>query len=182
MNITNFFNYRKELMIFNITCNPKSILKGKINNFMLDYINIISSNNKLLVFRLLKQSSFSRFQVLSEMTIIDNLGLKKKCSSRFIIIYILFSYQLNNRVSIEEQILENQNVLSVVDLFKSSNWLEREIFDMYGVYFIEHDNLRRLLTDYGFYGYPLRKDFPEHGFYSVVYSKYLNRLIYISNN
>jgi hypothetical protein len=122
MKTLSFFNYRRELMIFNLKCNPKSILGCKINNFMFDYFNLIAFNNcKMLTLKFLKQSSFYRFQVLSEITIVDNLGLKKNPNNRFVVVYILFSYQLNNRVSVEEHILENQNVSSVIGLFKSSN-------------------------------------------------------------
>jgi len=70
---------------------------------------------------------------------------------------------------------------SITQNYKSANWLEREIFDMFGIMFKKNYNLRRLLTDYGFIGYPLRKDFPLVGFYTIHYSVYLHRIIYIVN-
>jgi NADH-quinone oxidoreductase subunit C len=68
---------------------------------------------------------------------------------------------------------------SISHVYSSGNWLEREIFDMFGMYFLHHPSLNRILTDYGFSAYPLRKDFPCEGYYSVIYSNYLYRIVYI---
>ena len=90
----------------------------------------------------------------------------------------ILSHELNQRIVLHFFINENQQVLSLTKIFPSANWMEREIFDMYGVKFIDHPDLRRILTDYGFEGYPLRKDFPLTGHNEVRYSEDEKKVIY----
>ena len=108
------------------------------------------------------------FKVLSDLTAVDELG----CSSttRFCIVYNLLSTHLNTRLLIKVRIHDNEPVPSAVGAFGAANWLEREVWDMFGIYFTGHPDLRRILTDYTFEGHPLRKDYPLAGFQQVRYS------------
>jgi NADH-quinone oxidoreductase subunit C len=97
---------------------------------------------------------------------------------RFDVVYQLLSLTKNRRIRIKLQTDEQTPVASVVDLYPAANWFERETFDMYGIAFADHPDLRRLLTDYGFSGYPLRKDFPLTGHVEVRYDDELKRVVY----
>jgi NADH-quinone oxidoreductase subunit C len=97
---------------------------------------------------------------------------------RFDVVYHLLSPQLNHRIRVKIEADDATPVPSVVSIFPSANWYEREAFDLYGILFSGHPDLRRILTDYGFQGYPLRKDFPLTGFVEVRYSEEQKRVIY----
>jgi NADH-quinone oxidoreductase subunit C len=97
---------------------------------------------------------------------------------RFDVVYHLLSVSKNARIRVKLQTDENTPVSSALALFPTANWFERECFDMYGIAFAEHPDLRRLLTDYGFSGYPLRKDFPLTGYVEVHYDDELKRVVY----
>ena len=95
-------------------------------------------------------------------------------------VYFFLSHEFNQRIIISFSINENEHVKSLTSIFPSANWLEREVFDMYGVNFKDHPDLRRILTDYGFKGHPLRKDFPLTGHNEVRYSEDEKKVIYES--
>ncbi len=97
---------------------------------------------------------------------------------RFDVVYHLLSLKLNGRVRIKVMTDEDTPVPSVVSVFPNADWYEREAFDMYGVFFDGHPDLRRILTDYGFHGHPLRKDFPMTGYVEVRYDEALKRVVY----
>ena len=97
---------------------------------------------------------------------------------RFDVVYHLLSLKLNARVRVKVMTDEDTPVPSVVDVFPNADWYEREAFDMYGVFFSGHPDLRRILTDYGFHGHPLRKDFPMTGYVEVRYDEALKRVVY----
>jgi NADH-quinone oxidoreductase subunit C len=99
-------------------------------------------------------------------------------TKRFDVVYHLLSLTQNMRLRIKVETDEQTPVPSVVSVYPAANWLEREAFDMYGVVFAEHPDLRRILTDYGFSGYPLRKDFPLTGYVEVRYDDELKRVVY----
>ncbi|QQG35301.1 MAG: NADH-quinone oxidoreductase subunit C [Micavibrio aeruginosavorus] len=99
-------------------------------------------------------------------------------AERFEVVYQLLSLTQNNRVRVKVSTDENTPVPSVVSVFSSANWLERETWDMYGIYFSGHPDLRRILTDYGFEGHPLRKDFPLTGYVEVRWDDELKRVVY----
>ena len=93
-------------------------------------------------------------------------------------VYQFLSMYRNHRVRLKVAVREDEMVPSLVDVFPASNWFEREVFDMFGILFSGHPDLRRILTDYGFRGHPLRKDFPTTGYTEVRYDEALKRVVY----
>ena len=122
----------------------------------------------------LKLNDKCRFKQLIDITAVDYPEKEK----RFKIVYLLLSHENNLRILININIDEKTHVPSITKIFPSANWMEREVFDMYGVSFKDHPDLRRILTDYGFKGYPLRKDFPLTGHTEVRYSEEHKKVIY----
>lgn len=114
--------------------------------------------------RFLKLSSFAKLTVLTDIICYDTLK-----SNRFIIIYHLLNISSNVRLRLYTEIKEICNLYSLTGLFRNANWLEREIWDMLGVFFEEHPNLKRILNDYNFSWHPLRKDFPLTGYLETIY-------------
>ena len=134
----------------------------------------INSENLLDVILLLKTNKDTKFKQLIDITAVDYPENKK----RFKIVYLLLSHEFNHRILVNYFINENEKISSLVKIFPSANWMEREIFDMYGIKFNDHPDLRRILTDYGFEGFPLRKDFPLTGHNEVRYSEEDKKVIY----
>ena len=148
------------------------ILSSKIKH---DQINIcIEDNNLIEVMIFLKTHSSTKFKQLIDITAVDYPERDK----RFKMVYLLLSHEKNSRIKIEFDIKEGEILSSLTSIFPSANWMEREVFDMYGVEFKDHPDLRRILTDYGFKGHPLRKDFPLTGHNEVRYSEEDKRVIY----
>jgi NADH-quinone oxidoreductase subunit C len=122
----------------------------------------------------LKDNKSLRFRQL-----IDILGVDyPKRENRFDVIYLLLSHEFNNRITIKTSVKLDEALASVVPIFPVANWFEREAFDMYGIKFTNHPDLRRILTDYEFEGYPLRKDFPLSGHTEVRYDDELKKVVY----
>jgi len=121
----------------------------------------------------LKTNEKCKFKQLIDITAVDYLQKEK----RFKIVYLLLSHENNLRIIININIDEKTTVPSITKIFPSANWMEREVFDMYGISFKDHPDLRRILTDYGFNGYPLRKDFPLTGHTEVRYSEEKKKVI-----
>jgi NADH-quinone oxidoreductase subunit C len=115
-----------------------------------------------------------QFTTLIDITAVDFPDREK----RFEVVYHLLSMRENQRIRVKLSVREGEIVPSITDIFPSANWQEREVFDMYGIPFSGHPDLRRLLTDYGFEGYPLRKDFPTTGYVEVRYDEVEKRVIY----
>ena len=134
----------------------------------------INSEDLLNVILLLKTNKDTKFKQLIDITAVDYPENKK----RFKIVYLLLSHEFNQRILVSYFINENEKISSLVNIFPSANWMEREIFDMYGIKFNDHPDLRRILTDYGFEGFPLRKDFPLTGHNEVRYSEEEKKVIY----
>ena len=148
------------------------ILSSKIKH---DQINIcIEDNNLIEVMIFLKTHSYTKFKQLIDITAVDYPERDK----RFKMVYLLLSHEKNSRIKIEFDIKEGEILSSLTSIFPSANWMEREVFDMYGVEFKDHPDLRRILTDYGFKGHPLRKDFPLTGHNEVRYSEEDKKVIY----
>ena len=126
------------------------------------------------VIKFLKLDDRFKFKQLIDIAAIDYPNEEK----RFELVYLLLSIENNIRVKISVKFETNEKIPSIVKIFPSANWMEREIFDMYGIKFINHPDLRRILTDYNFKGHPLRKDFPLTGFNEVRYSEKEKKVIY----
>ena len=122
----------------------------------------------------LKTNSKCKFRQLIDITAVDYPQRQK----RFKIVYLLLSHENNLRIIINMNINEKTEVSSLTKIFPSANWMEREVFDMYGIKFNDHPDMRRILTDYGFEGHPLRKDFPLTGHNEVRYSEDEKKVIY----
>lgn len=127
---------------------------------------------RALVF--LRDDPACRFTLLIDITAVD----WPQRGKRFDVVYHLLSLTGNRRIRLKLEIGENTSVPSAVGVFPAANWFEREIFDMYGITFADHPDLRRLLTDYGFSGYPLRKDFPLTGYVELRYDEEQKRVVY----
>jgi len=121
----------------------------------------------------LKTNNKCKFKQLIDITAVDYPQREK----RFKIVYLLLSHENNLRLIINTSIDEKGTIPSITKIFPSANWMEREVFDMYGISFKDHPDLRRILTDYGFDGYPLRKDFPLTGHTEVRYSEEKKKVI-----
>ena len=137
------------------------------------YLNI-DCNDLIDVLVFLKNDTLTKFRQLVDITAVDY----PEETERFKIVYLLLSHEFNSRIIISYFINENEVIPSITEIFPSANWMEREVFDMYGIKFNDHPDLRRILTDYGFSGHPLRKDFPITGHSEVRYSEEKKKVIY----
>ena len=122
----------------------------------------------------LRTDSSCRFTTLIDITAVDWPAREK----RFDVVYHFLSMHLNQRVRVKAEVREDELVPSIVGEFPSADWYEREVFDMYGILFSGHPDLRRILTDYGFRGHPLRKDFPTTGYVELRYDEEQKRVVY----
>ena len=148
-----------------------TIKKSKINFDQL-FIDV-DVENITSVILFLKTNDKCKFRQLIDITAVDYPGKEK----RFKIVYLLLSHENNLRIVINIYIDEKIVVPSITKIFPSANWMEREIFDMYGISYKDHPDLRRILTDYGFEGHPLRKDFPLSGYTEVRYNEDRKKVI-----
>ena len=137
------------------------------------YLNI-SDVDLIDVMLFLKTNKSTKFKQLIDITAVDYIEKEK----RFKIVYLLLSHEFNHRIQVDFSINENDLVSTLVSIFPAANWMEREVFDMYGIKFKDHPDLRRILTDYGFVGHPLRKDFPLTGHNEVRYSEDEKKVVY----
>ncbi len=126
------------------------------------------------IIQFLKSNDNFKFKQLIDIAGVDFPGEDK----RFQLIYLLLSHELNLRIKILIKFEIGKDIPSITKIFPSANWMEREVFDMYGIKFENHPDLRRILTDYNFEGHPLRKDFPLTGFNEVRYSEKDKKVIY----
>ena len=148
------------------------IKKSKINHNQL--FLTINNDNLIEVILFLKTNVETKFRQLIDITAVDY----PENNQRFKLVYLLLSHEFNERILIDFFINEKEMVPTITNIFPSANWMEREVFDMYGITFKDHPDLRRILTDYGFEGYPLRKDFPLTGHEEVRYSEDKKKVIY----
>ncbi len=160
-------------------------LEKKINSELTTKINSSRINHQQLEIQIDKESLFdvviflkknnsTKFRQLIDITAVDYIG----SDNRFKMIYLLLSHEYNLRINLTFSINEKEVVNSLTKIFPSANWMEREVFDMYGIKFNDHPDLRRILTDYGFSGHPLRKDFPITGHTEVRYSEEKKKVVY----
>ncbi len=122
----------------------------------------------------LKADNACKFSTLVDITAVDHPGRPE----RFDVVYHLLSMYQNHRIRLRLAVAEQDMVPSIIEVHPSANWFEREVFDMFGLIFSGHPDLRRILTDYGFRGYPLRKDFPTTGYTEVRYDEVQKRVVY----
>ena len=152
-------------------------LSSKISKSIINFNELLlktSINDIIDVIKFLKLDDKFKFKQLIDIAAIDYPNEEK----RFELVYLLLSIENNLRLKISINFETNEKIPSIVKIFPSANWMEREIFDMYGIKFINHPDLRRILTDYNFKGHPLRKDFPLTGFNEVRYSEKEKKVIY----
>ena len=136
------------------------------------YINI--DNEDLIdVTLFIKSNENTKFRQLIDITVVDY----PENAQRFKVVYLFLSHEFNQRIILSYLISENEVIPSLTPIYPAANWMEREVFDMYGVKFKDHPDMRRILTDYGFEGHPLRKDFPLTGHTEVRYSEDQKKVI-----
>ncbi len=153
-----------------------SELTTKINNTEIKHnqIYIITDKEDIIdVALFLKTNPDTKFRQLIDITVVDY----PEINQRFEVVYLFLSHEFNQRLIVKYSIAEHEVIPSLTSIFPSANWMEREVFDMYGVSFKDHPDLRRILTDYGFEGHPLRKDFPLTGHSEVRYSEDQKKVI-----
>ena len=159
-------------------------LEKKINSELTTKINkseirheqlylYIKSEDLIDVTLFIKSNENTKFRQLIDVTVVDY----PENSQRFKLVYLFLSHEFNQRIILSYTINENEVIPSLTSIYPAANWMEREVFDMYGVKFKDHPDLRRILTDYGFEGHPLRKDFPLTGHTEVRYSEELKKVI-----
>ena len=136
------------------------------------YLNI-DSEDLINVALFIKTNKDTKFRQLIDVTVVDY----PENSQRFKIVYLFLSHEFNQRILLNYLINENELIESLTSIYPAANWMEREVFDMYGVKFKDHPDLRRILTDYNFEGHPLRKDFPLTGHTEVRYSEEQKKLL-----
>ena len=160
--LLNYRNYLKKLFPFIIgyVVNGELILK-------------VSSKNVKNFIYFLKKHSLSQYKILSDICAVDYIWKK----NRFAVVYNLLSILYNTRVTITVFIDEKTPLESISNIHNTASWFEREIWDLFGIFFTQHSDLRRILTDYGFKGHPLRKDFPLTGFIEVRYFNNEKRIL-----
>ena len=146
----------------------KSIISH--NEFLIE----INESDLIDVVQFLKSNEKCKFKQLIDIAGVDYPEEEK----RFQLVYLFLSHENNNRIKLSIRFQTDQTINSITKIFPSANWMEREVFDMYGIKFKNHPDLRRILTDYGFKGHPLRKDFPLTGFNEVRYSEKEKKVIY----
>ena len=163
----------KNLQTLERTINSE--LSSKIKNSILENDELlieINFQDLIEVVQFLKSNEKCKFRQLIDIAGVDYPDEEK----RFQLVYLFLSHENNLRIKILLKFESNQTIISLTKIFPSANWMEREVFDMYGIKFKNHPDLRRILTDYGFKGHPLRKDFPLTGFNEVRYSEKEKRL------
>jgi NADH/F420H2 dehydrogenase subunit C len=138
-----------------------------------EIIIFISHTNLLLTLNILKNHFSFLYNLLTCISGVDFLGKRY----RFCVVYELLSLTYNSRLKVKVLLNEITSISSIINIFINSNWWEREIWDLYGIYFNNHPDLRRILTDYGFEGHPLRKDFPLSGYIELRYNENKKRII-----
>jgi NADH dehydrogenase (ubiquinone) Fe-S protein 3 len=162
----------------------RSVVFSLENNDQQLTLELVDQKDVLPVLSFLKNHTGTLFLSIAELTAVDWLGCLGTQNGgliireRFQLVYVLTSHYFNARIRLVTFLNDNDVAFSVCGIFKGANWLEREVYDMLGIFFVNHTDLRRILTDYGFDGYPLRKDFPVTGYTEVRYDDTEKCLVY----
>ena len=154
-----------------------SELTTKINKTEIKHNQLFIEINKddfIDVTLFIKTNQDAKFRQLIDITVVDY----PENIQRFKMVYLFLSHEFNQRIILSYLINENELISSLTSIFPAANWMEREVFDMYGVSFKDHPDLRRILTDYGFIGHPFRKDFPLSGNVEVRYDADQGKVVY----
>jgi NADH-quinone oxidoreductase subunit C len=152
---------------------PDAIVSTTITN---GELTVVIAPRALVPFvDFLKTDSSCKFSTLVDITAIDH---PERVGARFDVVYHFLSMYQNHRIRVKAAVREDEMVPSITSVHPSANWFEREVYDMFGILFSGHPDLRRILTDYGFRGHPLRKDFPTTGYTEVRYDEAQKRVIY----
>ena len=155
----------------------KAALPGAVTEYVIAFDQLtvdVDASRIVEVVKYLRDDPGCRFVNITDITAVDYPGREK----RFDVVYHLLSPILNARIRLRAEADETTQVPSIIEVFPGADWFERECYDLYGVIFIGHPDMRRLLTDYGFDGHPLRKDFPLTGFVEVRYDDQEKRVLY----
>ena len=155
--------------------NSELASKIKKTTIAFNELKIDTNENEIIsVISFLKSNEKLKFRQLIDIAGVDYPEKEK----RFNLVYFLLSHEKNIRIKISVSFEIGKKIPTLTKIYPSANWMEREVFDMYGIEFVDHPDLRRILTDYNFEGYPLRKDFPLTGFNEVRYSEKEKKVIY----
>jgi NADH-quinone oxidoreductase subunit C len=155
--------------------NSELTSKIKKTTITFDELLVDTSEEELInVILFLKSHDKLKFRQLIDIAGVDYPEEEK----RFSLVYLLLSHEKNIRIKVSINFEIGKKIPTITKVYPSANWMEREVFDMYGIEFMDHPDLRRILTDYNFEGYPLRKDFPLTGFNEVRYSEKEKKVIY----
>jgi NADH-quinone oxidoreductase subunit C len=154
--------------------NSELTTKIKKTEIRHDQLYITIDNEDLIDVTLhIKNNENTKFRQLIDITVVDY----PENTQRFKVVYLFLNHEFNQRIILSYLISENEVIPSLTPIYPAANWMEREVFDMYGVKFKDHPDLRRILTDYDFEGHPLRKDFPLTGHTEVRYSEDQKKVI-----
>ena len=166
-----------ELKLNEIETLINSELSSKIQKTLINFNELLiqTTDEELLdVIYFLKSNDKLKFRQLIDIAGVDYPEEEK----RFQLVYLLLSHEKNIRIKVSINFEIEKKISTITKIYPSANWMEREVFDMYGIKFTGHPDLRRILTDYNFEGHPLRKDFPLTGFKEVRYSEKEKKVIY----
>ncbi len=158
------------LSLFPYYLNETVIVKYEEESLVL----VVKKENLILLLNFLKNHYWLKFKTLISITAIDF----PERDERFEVNYFLLSHKLNKRIIIRVSTDDIRPIPSITAIYKSANWYEREVWDLFGVFFSGHPDLRRILTDYGFEGFPFRKDFPQTGYVEVRYDDQKKYVLY----
>jgi len=177
MNTTNINQIQNcyNLTNFLLKTIPKFLKSGiNINHREQTITILVGKTNLINLLKFLKNNSLLQFKTLISITAVDYPENK----NRFEVNYFLLSYKLNTRLIIKVYTNDTTPIPSITSIYSGANWYEREVWDLFGVFFSNHPDLRRILTDYGFEGFPFRKDFPQTGFVEVRYDDQKKYVLY----
>lgn len=160
------------LINFNKISNIIPLLKIQLS--FINFCIYLKSTILLNVFKIIKYHFKYQFKILTSIISVDYLEKK----NRFVVIYEILSIKFNNRLKLKVILNEIVAIYSVKNIYIGALWWEDEVWDMFGILFLKRQNLVRILTDYGFHGFPLRKDFPLSGFVDVKYHLTKNKVLY----
>lgn len=159
------------------SCLPRHIKRATLERNQELSLHLHTPTNLLPTLHFLRDHRLSSFRQLTDLTALDRLSTLPD-GKRFELVYILLSHRYASRLMVRVPVSELETVPTATNLFASANWAEREVYDMFGIIFAGHPDLRRILTDYAFEGHPLRKDFPLSGHVEVRYDEERKGIVY----